>query len=283
MLVGQKKHTTDPYYAKGLAEVAQAKGDLNIAVERWAFLRKRFPGVVEGYSHGASALRELGQIQSAESLALVAIERFPDQVAGPLEYARIAVERQAWEEALQRWEIVRDRFGYKGGFLGCAQALAQLGRYADAEEILERARLQFSSDPEFLCELARVAEKKDNSAQSAQRWKEVVRRFPLDMHVTLAASEAFERLGDAAEAEATLRACIERFELEERPRLELAKLFHYQRRDFTAAANAWAELRKAFPDNTDSYLRGAEALRESGQSEEADALREEYSLRFKLS
>jgi tetratricopeptide (TPR) repeat protein len=101
------------------------------------------------------------------------------------------------------------------------------------------------------------------------------------MPVHLAASEAFERLGEPAQAEATLRAAIDRFPTELRPMLDLAKLLQIKRRDFPAAVEVWAAIRNVFPDNQEAYTSGAEALRQSGCVEQAEALREEHRLRFK--
>jgi tetratricopeptide (TPR) repeat protein len=280
MREGQKKHPNDPYFPKGLAEIAETKHDFDTALQRWAFVRKRFPGVVEGYTHGASAFREKDQLQQAEALALQAIKQFPDDIGGPLEYTRIAIKTKNWEEALRRWQPIRDKFNYAGSHVGSAQALTHLGRYDDAEALLQQARLRFGADPGPLSEFARVAEAKGDVPAAVQRWKDVLFRFPLDMYVYFNAAEAFETLGEPAEAEATLRAAIDRFPSELRPPLELAKLFQYKRRDFPAAADAWAALRAVFPDSEDAYTSGTHALDQAGRTADAQALREEHRRRF---
>jgi tetratricopeptide (TPR) repeat protein len=280
MRTGQKKHPNDSSFAAGLAEIAHTKHDFGLAIERWTFLRKRFPGVAEGYTQGASALLENGQTQQAEELALLATKRFPDKIGGPLEYARIAVKANDWEEALRRWQPIREKFDYVGGYVGAAQALTHLKRYDEAEELLQKARIRFGTNPGPLSEFARVAEAKGDIPEAIQRWKDVLSRFPLDMHLHFHASEAFERLGDPAEAIATLRMAIDRFETELRPLLELARLLHFKHRDFSAAAEAWAALRATFPDYDEAYISGANALAQSGRTDEAEALREERHSRF---
>jgi tetratricopeptide (TPR) repeat protein len=279
MRTGQKKYPSEYYFAKGLAEIAHAKRDFDTAIERWAFLRRRFPGVIEGYTYGAGAFMAKNQLQQAEALALEAIKRFPDQIGGPLEYARVAVMQENWEEALLRWQPLRDKFGFGGGFVGSAQALTHLGRYDEAEALLQQARIRFGTSSGPLSELARVAEARGDIPAAVQRWKDVLIRFPLDMNVHFTASEAFERLGEPAEAEATLRAAIDRFPTELRPLLELARLLHFKHRNFPAAAEVWAALRAAFPDYQEAYVGGANALTQAGRTEEADALREEHRRR----
>ncbi len=279
--VGQKAHPGDSFFAKGLAELAQAKRDFDTAIEHCTFLRKRFPGIVEGYTIGANACREKDQLGPAEELALQAIKRFPDHIGGPLEYANVAMKRQDWEDALRRWQPVREQFGYFGAYVGSAQALSHLGRYDEAEELLQQARYRFGTDPGPLREYARVAEAKGDVAEAIKRWNGVLFRFPLDMPVHLTASEAFERLGEPLEAEATLRAAIDRFPTESRPMLELAKFLLFKRRNYAAAVEAWAALRRAFPNNEEAYASGAEALRRAGRGDEAEILREEHRVRFR--
>lgn len=277
---GQRHYRGDPLFLQGLAEIAQAKQDHKEAIVLYAKLRKQFPGVMEGYTSAAESLRIMGRLVEAENLANQAMKQFPEQIAGFLEGARLAVHRQDWEDALRRWEPIRSQFDYYGAYVGAAQAFSHLGRYNEAEEVLQQARYRFGTNPGPLSEFARVAEAKGDTAEAVERWKAVLYRFPLDMPVYSDASQAFDRLGEPAEAEATLRAAVDRFPAELRPRLELAKLLHHKHRDFPAAAEAWAALRNVFPDDDEAYVAGADALQKIGRAEEADALRGEHRLRM---
>ena len=53
---GQRRHPGDPKFPHGLAQIARAKGDHDEAILLYAQLRKRFPGVMEGYTSGAESL-----------------------------------------------------------------------------------------------------------------------------------------------------------------------------------------------------------------------------------
>lgn len=280
MKVGQQKHPGDPRFALGLAQIAHADRTFEIALSRWAFVRKRFPGIAEGYTAGANAFMESGQLEAAEALALRAIKQFPDNIGGTLEYARIAMRRQDWEQALLRWRPVRDHFGNCIGFVESANALVQLGRYNEAEATLQEARTKFGNDPGPLCEFARVAEAKGEISEAVQRWQSVLQRFPLNLNVYFNAAEAFERLGDHAEAEAALRAAIDRFPTELRPMSELARFFHFRRNDFSSAAEAWEAIRKVLPNDEESYINGIAALRKSGRLDKAEHLEADYHARF---
>ena len=281
MRTGRKKHSADPYFAKGLVEIAYAKRDFDSVLERCAFLRKRFPGTVEGYTLGADAFLAKDQLQAAETLAFEAIKLFPENIGGPLAYARLAVKEKRWEEALRRWQLIRDGFRFAGAYIGCAEALCHLGRYEEADQLLKQGRLSFGMEAGLHYEFARVAERKGDTAEAVQRWTTVLTRFPLDMSVYIAVSEAFERLDQSTEAEATLRTAVDRFPGELRPLLEVAKLLHFKRRNFPAAAEAWSQVRNDFPDNEEAYNTGADALRRAGHNKEAEAVKQECEIRFK--
>jgi tetratricopeptide (TPR) repeat protein len=283
MKAGQKKRPNDPFFANGLAEISYAKHDFDALVEHAAFLRKRFPGALEGYTFGARAFREKGLIAEAEALALQAINKFPDQLVGAWEYANIAVKKEDWGEALRRWRMMQEKFRFPAAPIGAAEALRHMGRYDEAEEVIKLARLEFSVAESLHYEFARIAEARGDIAEAVRRWKGTLYRFPLNISVYLTVVEAFERLGEPAEAEATLRAAIERFPNEPRPLLDLAKLFDFKRKDFPAAAEAWAALRAAFPDNEESYRLGAAALARAGRTAEAEALLKEHQRHFAAS
>ena len=282
MRQGQQRYPAEPRFLQGLGQIAQAKGDHDEAILIFARLRKGFPGVMEGYTSAAESLKATNRLDEAEELVGRAMKNFHSHIAPFLEYARIAMVRQDWEAALRRWQPIQDQFAHVAGFVGAAQALVHLGRYDAAEQLLQDARYRFGSGPELLSEYARVAEARGDAGEAVRRWNDVLSRFPLDMPVHLAASEAFERIGEPAEAEAALRAAIDRFPTELRPMLDLAKLLQIKRRDFPAAAEAWAALRAAFPDNREAYTSGAEALCLNGDTDRADALLAAYRHRFKL-
>jgi tetratricopeptide (TPR) repeat protein len=280
MRSGLKLYPSDPSFPIALAQIAHSKEDWKEAIVRWALVRKRFPGVIEGYTQGANALTAVNQLRCANALCIRAMEQFPDAMAGYHEYARLAVREKDWQEALRRWEPLQSVFPYVGGFVGGAQALINLGRYDEADAMLRDAFRQFVNDPSPFIEYARSANARGDIGETLKRWKSLLERFPLYMHGYFYAAEAFERLNQPAEAEAALRAAADRFGTESRPLIELAKLYHFQRLDFPAAADAWATVRKAFPELDEAYRYGAEALERANRHEEALALRAAYTAQF---
>jgi len=260
MRQGQKAHPRDPLYAKGLADIAQAKGDHEDAIQHYAVLRKRFPGIIEGYVCGAVSLLATNRLDEAEALAERAIKLFPNDIRGYLEHARVAVRRANWAEALTRWKRVQDRFSHQFGYFGYAQALVRLGRHEEADKELAAARTRFPTDPDPVVERARLSEATGDVAQAMIHWRQLVQRFPTHLAGYADAAEALDRLGEPAEAAAILHDAIERFPGEQRPTVELAKLLH-RRQDFAAAADAWARVRQADPHNEQAIMLERDCLR----------------------
>jgi predicted Zn-dependent protease len=280
MREGAKKHPREVYFAKGLATVALTRGDFGVAIERYAALRKRFPGVWQGYVLGAQSLAAVGRMEEADALAERAMTQFPQEIGGFLEYGRLAVRREDWVEALRRWQIIQDAFRDRAfGPLGRAQALIKLERYDEADEVLIASRIRFPVDSSMLSEFARCAQARGDVPEAVKRWKRRVERVPMETYGYYDAAKAFEDMGEYAEAEAILRAAVDRFPLEDGPTVRLAKLLH-ERQDYAKEAEAWAALRQVFADNEESYTRGADALRRAGHPDRADALLEEHKCRL---
>lgn len=279
MQEGLRKSSRDDRCAIGLAQVARARGDHETAAQRWAMIRKQFPNVMEGYAFGVEALRGLNRLPEAEALTQQMVARFPEEVLGYMEYGRLADQQQNWEQALLRWEVVLTRFDHLSGYTGMAQAMVKFGRYDEADALLVRARIRYPVDPSPGIGLALSAQAKGDIPEAINRWKRVAKYSAMDMVAVLNAAGAMEKLGVVVDAEEVLREAVDHFPVEPRPLAELGMLL-LRRRDFAAAAEAFATLRGTFPDNKASYIHGAEALSKAGRAEEAEAVRKEYRIRF---
>ena len=283
---GEKRHRGHHRFTVSLAELATERAqvsrksaDFDAAIGRWAVVRKQFPGVVEGYTSAASALLHQGRYAEAEVLATQAVDQFPNDIGGYLALAWAADHQQQWDLAVERWRRVQDRFQHRDAYVSCSRAMTNLGRYDEARTMIVAAEKNIGTDRSFAAELIRLDLAEGLHDKALAGWAGFLEKFPTYIYGYFDAAEAFLAMGNQGKAEDALRAAIDRFPQEQRPRQELARLFHY-RLQYPAAADAWMQLREAFPDCEEAYTRGAEALDQAGRVDEAAQLRIEAGRRF---
>jgi len=115
------------------SHLAERRGDLNAACERWLRVRAVRPDYRAGYEEGARRLFEAGRYADADAVLQTAIERFPEQPWPLINYARHAHDCQDWREAAARWAVLRDRFpDQSDGYTLAAEALRAMGQEAEA-------------------------------------------------------------------------------------------------------------------------------------------------------
>jgi tetratricopeptide (TPR) repeat protein len=266
MRQGQKHYPGHAHFTLGLAAIAEQKGDHSEAIERYAAARKRFPGVAQAYVAGVRMLAAKQRLDEAEALAVRTMKRFPSDIGGFIEHARIAVRRQDWTGALRRWQVIRDRFdGYSIGHVGCAQAMTRFKRFDEADEILSAAQIRFPGESSPATEAAHCAEARGDVSEAVRRWKRRTLCFPFELSGYSDAAAALERLNHADEAEATLRAAIDRFPTEQRPRRELEDLLRRHEK-LRAAARAQTELRQTLQHSVDPLVGSGGALQDDSRS-----------------
>jgi tetratricopeptide (TPR) repeat protein len=277
---GKRRFPRNSHFTKGLAMIAQARGDNEAAIRYCEALRKRFPGVDYGYIGAVQVLSAVGRDEEADKMALEAMKRFPEEIGGFLEYCRIADRRKDWIESARRWERVRTTFPHRTfGWVGHARANIAQGRYDEADEELTAAAVHFPTDTEIRAESARVAQLLGDIPEAVRRWKVRIQKAPMEFWGYYGAAEACTEMGEYAEAEAMLRAACERFPVDDHPWVLLGKCLA-DRGNHVAAMDAWTHLLEAFPANQEAYRRGAEALRHLGRTDEADALTRRHQQRL---
>jgi predicted Zn-dependent protease len=272
MLEGRRRFPREPYYARGYADIATRRGDHSEAVKRWAAVRKAFRGVWQAYVFGAGSLRALGRPDEAEALLRDGINRFPGEIGCRVEHAKLAEGRKDWPTALQRWKLVSTEFKHPLGVIGVARALRQMGRFDEAEERLAEGRLNYPTLPDFVMEQIYLAQARGTEDAELRSWEVLLERFPLESHGYYGAARRLTEMRKFAEANDVLRRAIARFPQDARPVIEYAELAHHQE-DWPEAVLRWEALRTAWPDRSEGYQRGAQALDALGRKEEAAQLR----------
>ncbi len=274
LAVEAEKATRRAQFAESYAAVAQARGDTEEAIRRWAEVRKKYPHSWKAYVQGLGCLIRANKADAAEELAKVATRRFPEVESAWMESARVAELRKDWPEALRRWELAGTKFRHSIIDLGIARVLMVSGRFDEADACLFQARSRNPTSPEITSERVRLARLRGDEQEEALRWADARRRFPL---LPFGYREGFRRLldmGRIAEAEEVLVAAIERFPNEPWPAEEYAEIAS-QRQDWVAAEVRWSAVRERWPQHERGYTRGAEALTTLGRADEAAQLREQ--------
>jgi predicted Zn-dependent protease len=202
---GLRKYRGDHVLMLLYAEVAHRRHDWPETNRRFELLRQKFPDDIWGYTWGAVALRELGQLVKAEKLLARAIAIAPLHNVAAREYARIAEQRGDAEEALRRWGLMRDRIEDQTGWVEAALLSWRLGREDEAIGLLTKARWRFQNSPEPAIELARICYGRGSLEEATNQWQSVREQFPHDMRGYTEGAQVLRELGQHEEADTVLR------------------------------------------------------------------------------
>ncbi len=261
------------------ALTALHRGDAAEAAARWEAMRIAFPDAPDGYRYGIIALREAGRTDEAERLAEAAISRHGHVPAFWNEYALMAYQRGALDEASRRWAAMRHNFPAEGdGYAGGVMALRETASFEEvdrqiriADEVARDGMRRFPDDRALWREYAMNALHGRDWAQAAQRWDHLRSLAPDDADAFRFGVIALRSGGQAGRAEQLAKEALERFPHEPDLWIEYASNADYAN-DPNEAARRWEQLRKRFPDRQEGYLNGVVALRAAGRFPEAEAL-----------
>ncbi len=122
-----------------LGWIARRRQDWPEALLRWHRVREAFPRAIMGYLGASGTYQDMGNLAEADAILLSGVERNEDDADLYVEYARFAHNRGDWEEALRRWETIRQRFPDRPeGYDAAAAALNAMGRDQEASRVLAR-------------------------------------------------------------------------------------------------------------------------------------------------
>lgn len=120
-----------------LAWIARRRKDWPETLERWHRVREAFPRAIMGYLGAMGTYQDMGKPVEADSILESGVKRNEDDPDIYVEYARFAHGRGDWDEALRRWETMRERFPERAeGYDGAAAALKAVGRDDEASRVL---------------------------------------------------------------------------------------------------------------------------------------------------
>jgi tetratricopeptide (TPR) repeat protein len=259
MEAGRKRYPREEHYARGYAQSAHQRGNLQEALRRCETVRRKFPQVAEGYSIAAACLTDLGRHGEAETMIARGVLKLPNKVDLHVQHARNATQRREWPEALRRWQVVRSRFGQQFvGPLGEAQCLREMCRFSEAEKILTEACERFYQIDWVYAEWADLATAKGDFDEAVQRWEALLRRSPTFALAYTKGAEAMRKIGRETAADELLGVAVTRIRTDLSAHLEYARSAH-RRGDWIAATERWALARNRFPENAEAREREIEA------------------------
>ena len=268
---------TDPQVRIEQGWLAQVRKDWASAACRWETVRATLPQEAVGYTAGARALRELGQMHEAGQLLQAAIARFPGRPEPCTEYAWLAQIQRNWPAAIERWSTVRAAFpALPDGYVQAARALAELSRHEEAEQVLTVGATRLPDAAEIAAERAWQAYRESRWAEAAERFAQLRERFPALPEGWLGGAMALRHQSLFQEADALLAAGMARLPDHPRIALEHALLpwsaVSNEDNDRSESLRRMEALRERFPSFEPGWLQGIRMLRESGQSETAEVV-----------
>jgi capsular polysaccharide biosynthesis protein/tetratricopeptide (TPR) repeat protein len=204
-----------------------------------------------------------------------AMKQFPEQVWAAANHAVIATRRQDWQEALQRWQNVRDRFPHEPmGYIGYGEALRDIGRIDEAERTFSEAEQRFPDNDLAAINLARIASRRGERVEAIRRWEAAKARFPFNALIFIGLAEAFTGFEQFGAADEVLAQAVESFPANESVWIAYARVA-MQQRHWDAALRRWDLLLQRFPQHRIGYSGKAEALSQAGQFDAAKVTLEE--------
>lgn len=252
------------------AALAQARGDQAEAARRWAVLRARAPGGSESFMQEARAWRRAGETARAEEVLQQAAAAFPDSAEPLVELAQIATARGDTLEALRRWEkVATGHPSLRDGYLGATNALNDLGRFADAQNVLMPALRLFPGDTDILALNAWTAHYRGAFAEAAERWAALRASAPQLSVGWTGGAISLSAQGQSLAATALMDEAVARFADDVNVAIEWAR--QAQRvQEWEDAEHRWRRIAGRFPNRPRVATGFANVLSRNGKTAEAE-------------
>jgi tetratricopeptide (TPR) repeat protein len=246
------------FFATSLARVAYLKGDKEEAVRRCYSLLRQFPSAGVGYHLAADYLGALGRHDEADAVIARGASKLTTDFTIQARHATRAMRREAWPEALQRWELMRGRFDDIAVPLGIARCLREMDRLVEAGHVLAEAGVRYKPNDDLFAELANLATAKGNFDEVVRAWQDAIRWNPFSASAYAKGAAALRKAGQDEAAEELLQTAITMCRKDLTVHLEYARCAD-RRRDWGTAKERWAIVCERFPECTEARRRQAEA------------------------
>ncbi|MFG6137175.1 ABC transporter permease [Halomonas sp. B23F22_10] len=188
-------------------------------------------------------------------------------------WPRQAMKNGNWQNAVQRWAILRQVYPEKPAvWIQAAVSHRHLGQLDAADSLLTSARERFPEIPGPLLEQATLRCDQGRYDEAGQLVAETRGRFPEELSVMLASARVAARAGNLSEALTFNREARERFAEAPEPWLQHAELA-MEVDEWSLALDRWREVRERFPKHAEGFTRAADAAQAMGNESLARQLR----------
>ncbi len=249
------------------------------AEKRFLAALERFPSSITGRFGAAMARRELGRLEEAEAVLLDAAPEDIDPASQHL-LAALATALGKFDTAVERWQALLARQPDDPeahiGFIGCLRAA---GLAAEANQASETAFRRFPGNETLLRNMAEIAEIAEDWPLALRRWESFKTVFGSLPDGYLGAARALMRLGRLDDAEVVMTPVVRLFARNADVLTLFAEIASRAGRS-NEAADRLRAARKLAPERPESMLGEAAALRDAGNTREADDLLAKTHQRF---
>lgn len=250
---------------------AEEQRGISESIRRWDKVRAHFPDVQVSYVRAGILLRDSARYLEADAVLKRATERFPDNVEAAISYAWVAHRQRDWPEALKRWELLILKFpDLAEGRCGATEALMDLGRYAEAANVLSPAARMFPDNLQVAVLGARLAALRGDTQEALAKWKDIHDRFPANADAWRGYAAALRDAGRVEEAESTMLECSRRFPDDPRIAADLAQLPE-RNQNWPLAIERWRQVLGRFSHLPGAYAGLGNSLLQAGRVKEAQA------------
>lgn len=282
---GLKQHPNERHFIFGLAYVATDRGDLEAALERWTVAQKKFPGLSEPYAGLAGSLVKVGRLDEADAALKKGLAQDRNDTVCLMAWARLAETRGNFDEALARWEYMRETMPdighptYQNGTLGLASCLRVMGRFDEAVRLVEDYITKIGRQEAPVAELARIAEARGDWDEAIRQWDRFRQSFPMNQLGYTALLGASRTVGDLERVQETYLQMMDRLPDLSWPAIEYAKMAESSH-DLEESAKRWKLANERHPHVEETYIARARILTALDRADEAAEVRREHADRF---
>ncbi len=280
LLEGQARHPGDAQTFIDYAAIAEAAQDWPEALRRFEAVHDAFPDSWWAYLRMAVMLRQMGRFDEAERVLEQGQREIPHECGLFIEYATIPEVKQDWQQALDRFRVVNERFPDNWwAYARMGLALRNMNRLDEADRVLAEGQERIPDERALFIDYGTVAEMRGDWPEALRRFEVVNGKFPDNWWAYARMAIALRHLGRLDEAERVLERGQQHVPDERALFIDHGTIAE-QREDWPEALRRFEGVSERFPDDWWSYARRAIALRHLGRLDEAERILEQGQQRF---